>query len=53
MNANFEIVSPTNFLCTIQDNTNISHIVVFLTGVEAFPAGYGGSSKKIFLNIMT
>uniref|UniRef100_A0AAF5CZV4 DUF775 domain-containing protein n=2 Tax=Strongyloides stercoralis TaxID=6248 RepID=A0AAF5CZV4_STRER len=43
VNANFEIISPTNFLCTIQDNTNITHIVVFMTGVEAFPEGYGGS----------
>uniref|UniRef100_A0A0N4ZPE3 DUF775 domain-containing protein n=1 Tax=Parastrongyloides trichosuri TaxID=131310 RepID=A0A0N4ZPE3_PARTI len=43
VNANFEVVSPNNFLCTITDNTNISHIVIFLTGAEPFPEGFGGS----------
>uniref|UniRef100_A0AC35TFY7 DUF775 domain-containing protein n=1 Tax=Rhabditophanes sp. KR3021 TaxID=114890 RepID=A0AC35TFY7_9BILA len=43
VNTGFEMVSPMNFVCNIQDTNEISYIVVFLTGAEPFPAGFGGS----------
>ncbi|KAJ8951467.1 hypothetical protein NQ318_000161 [Aromia moschata] len=38
----FQQISPTQFVTTINDADNINHIVVFLTGAVPFPEGTAG-----------
>jgi len=40
--TNYEVVGDKKFLITIPDADNINHVVVFLTGAIAFPAGFAG-----------
>lgn len=41
--TDFQQVSEMQFLITIPDADNVNHLVVFLTGVQAFPEAMGGS----------
>jgi len=41
--TDFQQASPTQFVTVVEDADNINHIVVFLTGTQPFPDGYGGS----------
>nr|CAG4638724.1 EOG090X0D82 [Cyclestheria hislopi] len=41
--TDFQQVGATQFLTTVLEADNINHIVVFLTGVQPFPEGLGGS----------
>ncbi|XP_068082442.1 protein OPI10 homolog isoform X2 [Anabrus simplex] len=40
--TDFVLTTPTQFVKTIPDADSISHIVVFLTGVQPFPDGMAG-----------
>jgi len=41
--TNFQMVSDTQFVTTVEDADNINHLVIFLTGTQPFPDGLGGS----------
>lgn len=41
--TDFQMVGETQFLVNIAEADSINHIVVFMTGVQAFPEGMGGS----------
>ncbi|XP_077548920.1 protein OPI10 homolog [Haemaphysalis longicornis] len=41
--TDFQNVDQTKFLINIPDPDSINHIVVFLTGAQPFPDGFGGS----------
>ncbi|KAI8812357.1 hypothetical protein BJ742DRAFT_793870 [Cladochytrium replicatum] len=60
--TNFKQIDPTKYIFDLQDPQIINHIVVFLTGVEPFPPGYGAtvhfywpgtSSSWILLGVLT
>lgn len=48
MKTDFQQASPTQFVTVVEDADNINHIVVFLTGTQPFPDGYGGSGMQTF-----
>nr|CAG4641188.1 EOG090X0D82 [Eulimnadia texana] len=41
--TDFTQVGPTQVVTTVADADNINHIVVFLTGTQPFPDGFGGA----------
>uniref|UniRef100_A0A2L2YD89 Uncharacterized protein n=2 Tax=Parasteatoda tepidariorum TaxID=114398 RepID=A0A2L2YD89_PARTP len=41
--TDFQAIDSTKFVTNIVDADNVNHIVVFLTGVQPFPDGLGGS----------
>jgi len=41
--TDFQQVNTTQFITIVEDADNINHIVVFLTGSQPFPDGFGGS----------
>lgn len=41
--TDFQQISERQFVTTVLEADNINHIVVFLTGTQAFPEGLGGS----------
>ncbi|CAD5231258.1 unnamed protein product [Bursaphelenchus xylophilus] len=41
--TDFVQAGDTEFLCEIQNAESINHLVVFLTGLQPFPEGMGGS----------
>lgn len=41
--VDFQSVDTNKFLLTIPDADSVNHVVVFMTGTTAFPAGMGGS----------
>ncbi|MFH4982531.1 hypothetical protein AB6A40_009240 [Gnathostoma spinigerum] len=43
LQANFVQASETEFVTEVPDANTINHVVVFLTGVQPFPEGLGGS----------
>ncbi len=54
------MVSDTQFVTTVEDADNINHLVIFLTGTQPFPDGFGGSgifskyniSSEILINFL-
>jgi len=47
--TDFQQISERQFVTTVLEADNINHIVVFLTGTQAFPEGLGGSGLSIYL----
>ncbi|CAL1284275.1 unnamed protein product [Larinioides sclopetarius] len=41
--TDFQALDNTKFVTNIVDADNVNHLVVFLTGAQPFPDGYGGS----------
>jgi protein Hikeshi len=46
------MVSDTQFVTTVEDADNINHLVIFLTGTQPFPDGFGGSGIFSKYNII-
>jgi len=36
-------VDATKVVCNVPDADNVNHVVVFMTGAQAFPCGLGGA----------
>jgi hypothetical protein len=47
LQADFVQAGDAEFVTTVHDAESINHVVVFLTGVQAFPAGTGGSGRNL------
>ncbi|CAG0901869.1 unnamed protein product, partial [Cyprideis torosa] len=44
--TDFQRVDETHFMMNIHDADSINHVVVFLTGAEPLPEGFGGSGHN-------
>jgi len=45
--TDFQQIGTTQFVTVVQEADNINHVVVFLTGVQPFPEGFGGSGQHL------
>ena len=45
--VNFERISETQFITQVPDIDHVNHLVVYMTGIEPFPDGFGGA---VYLN---
>ena len=46
------MVTDNQFVTTVEDADNINHLVIFLTGTQPFPDGFGGSGIFSKYNII-
>ena len=51
--TNFQMVTDNQFVTTVEDADNINHLVIFLTGTQPFPDGFGGSGIFSKYNIIS